>query len=222
MTAIFSTLKAAKETVSVTNRNSKMPGSAFSSSAKHCRVGGRLAKLKGSICEGCYALRIQNMRPSVDQGWTANYEKSLDLIANAPAKWVAACVFQILRFANKTGEPYHRWFDAGDLDSVDQLAAICEVARQTPHINHWLPTRELAIVRAYKGAIPSNLIIRLSAPMVDQAPVKGSHTSTVHKLKPAYGHVCPAPSNGGSCGTGDNACRACWSHDVPNVSYKKH
>ena len=218
----FTTLKAAKETVSLTNKNSKMPGSAFSSSAKHCNVGSRLVKQKGSICEGCYALRIQNMRPSVNQGWVANYEKSVALIATNPAKWVAACVFQINRFALKTNEPYHRWFDAGDLDSVEQLAAICQVAIETPHVNHWLPTRELAVVKAYKGAVPSNLVIRLSAPMVDMKPIKGANTSTVHKNAAPIGHVCPAPSQGGSCGTGDNACRACWSHDVANVSYKKH
>lgn len=219
---MFTTLKSAKEAVSLTDRNTKMPGSAFSSSAKHCKVGGKLVKIKGSICSGCYALRIQKMRPSVDKGWIANYEKSVDLISTNPKKWVAACVFQINRFAVKTGESYHRWFDSGDLDSLDQFAAIVEVARQTPHIKHWLPTRELATVRAYKGVIPSNLVVRLSAPMVDQVPVKGANTSTVHKLKPHVGHLCPAPTMGNSCGTGDNACRACWSANVPNVSYHKH
>jgi hypothetical protein len=219
---MFTTLKAAKETVSITNRNTKMVGSAFSSDSFACKVGSRLANIKGSVCESCYARRIQKMRPSVNQGWTRNYEKSIDLIANAPHKWIAACVFQINRFAIKTGENYHRWYDSGDLDSLDQLKAIIEVAKQTPNIKHWLPTRELAIVRSYKGKVPSNLVIRLSAPMVDDKPVKGANTSTVHKTGQVHGWLCPAPTQGNSCGYGDNACRACWSPKVKNVSYRKH
>ena len=215
---MFTTLKAAKETVSITNRNTKMVGSAFSSDSFACKVGSRLANVKGSVCESCYARRIQKMRPSVNQGWTRNYEKSVDLISNAPNKWIAACVFQINRFANKTNENYHRWFDSGDLDSLNQLKAIIEVARQTPNIKHWLPTRELAIVRSYKGKVPSNLVIRLSAPMVDDKPVKGANTSTVHKHKNAIGWVCPAPTQGNNCGD----CRACWTPSVKNVSYYKH
>lgn len=216
------TLKAAKEVVSLTDGNTKMPGSAFSSSAFACKVGDKLAQVKGSVCESCYARRIQKMRPSVNQGWTRNYEQSVKLIATAPEKWIAACVFQIMRFVDKGSEPFHRWFDSGDLDSVEQLAAICEVAKQTPTVKHWLPTRELAIVRAYKGEIPANLVIRLSAPLVDMKPVKGANTSTVHKHKAPVGHVCPAPSQGNSCGIGANACRACWNPSVKNVSYKKH
>tara|TARA_R100000951_G_scaffold25009_1_gene21188 strand:- start:135 stop:845 length:711 start_codon:yes stop_codon:yes gene_type:complete len=212
------TLKAAKESVSLTDRNSKMPGSAFSSDSFACKVGSKLAEIKGSICESCYARRIQKIRPSVNKGWVANYEKSVNLIATNPDKWVAACVFQINRFAQKTGEKYHRWFDSGDLDSIEQLAAICKVAEETPDIAHWLPTRELAIVRVYKGAIPSNLVIRLSAPMVDMKPVKGANTSTVHKDSTPVGHVCPAPTQGNNCGS----CRACWTPSVANVSYKKH
>ena len=212
---MFTTLKAAKETVSITNRNTKMVGSAFSSDSFACKVGSRLANVKGSVCESCYARRIQKMRPSVNQGWTRNYEKSVDLIANAPNKWIAACVFQINRFANKTNENYHRWFDSGDLDSLGQLKAIIEVARQTPNIKHWLPTRELAIVRSYKGKVPNNLVIRLSAPMVDDKPVKGANTSTVHKHKNAIGWVCPAPTQGNNCGD----CRACWTPSVKNVSH---
>tara|TARA_B110000259_G_scaffold53670_1_gene63218 strand:+ start:3176 stop:3832 length:657 start_codon:yes stop_codon:yes gene_type:complete len=218
MTVEFKTLKAAKETISLTNGNTKMPGSAFSSDSFACKVGSRLASIKGSVCESCYARRIQKLRPSVNQGWTNNYEKSVALIANAPHKWVAACVFQINRFAIKTNEKYHRWFDSGDLDSLDQLKAIIEVAKKTPDIKHWLPTRELAIVRSYNGILPSNLVVRLSAPMVDDRPIKGANTSTVHKHKEPVGHICPAPTQKNNCGS----CRACWSPDVANVSYHKH
>ena len=215
-------VKDAKAIVKIGNANTKMPGTTFSQSALECNVGSKLVKIKGSICEGCYAIRLMNLRPSVRLGWTRNYEKSVNMIANNPDKWVAACVFQIMRQANKTGELYHRWYDAGDLDSIGQLVAIVKVANETPDIKHWLPTRELAIVKAYRdqfGDFPSNLTVRLSAPMVDQRPLTTDlPTSTVHrKGSPVVGHACPAPDQDNNCGS----CRACWTYSG-NVSYTKH
>lgn len=126
------------------------------------------------------------------------------------------------------GDSYFRWHDAGDLQSVHHLNLIVLVARATPHCNHWLPTREYAMVKQYiaafgKDAIPSNLIVRLSAMYPDQ-PVKipaslqgirGITASNVHTAKP-IGNVCNAPSQNGEC----RDCRLCWSNAV--VSYALH
>lgn len=213
-------VKEAKKIANISNRNSKMPGTTFAQDAFACKVGSRLAKVKGSVCEACYARKIQNMRPSVNQGWTANYEKAVHLISVNPQKWIDACVFQINRAAEKTGEKFHRWFDSGDLDSVAQYEAILEVARRTPDVKHWLPTREIAIVRSYKGKMPKNIVVRISSPMVGQKPVNGvKNTSTVHrKGEIVYGIECPAYKQGNACGS----CRNCWDASVANVSYKKH
>ena len=35
--------------------------------------------------------------------------------------------------------------DSGDLQSLEMLEAIAEVARQTPEVKHWLPTKEYGI-----------------------------------------------------------------------------
>lgn len=218
-------VKDAKAIVNISNGNSKMPGTTFAQDAFSCKVGSRLADIKGSVCKSCYARRIQKMRPSVNTGWVNNYERAINLINSNPEKWIAACVFQIMRQATKTGEFYHRWFDSGDIDSIKQLIAICDVAKDTPQVNHWLPTREIAIVKEYIewfGSFPDNLVVRVSAPMVDDKPLRGHrNTSTVHSKgkTEGQGHICPAPTQGNSCG---DTCRACWSHDVPNVSYKKH
>lgn len=215
------TLKAAQESAKISAGNSKMPGSTFAQDSFACNVGSKLAQVKGSICEACYARKLQKLRPSVDKGWKANYEKATRLIATNPDQWVKACVFQINRIADKTGELFHRWFDSGDLDSVAQLDAIVQVCLATPTIKHWLPTRELELVRQWQkqgGVIPDNLVIRLSAPMVDMRPVKGSNTSTVHKQKEPVGWACPARTQGNACGS----CRACWDKSVANVSYPKH
>ena len=214
----ITSLRQAKESANISTRNSKMPGSSFAISATKCKVGAKLAQVKGSVCHGCYALRIEKMRPSVHMGWNNNYEKAVHLIETNPTQWIAACVYQINRQAEKTGQPYHRWFDSGDLQSVAMLEAIYEVARQTPDINHWLPTREAKMVKQVKNK-PSNIVVRISSTMVDDGPTNNEHTSTVHtkKGKPT-GHICPASKQGNQC----LECRACWSHDVANISYPKH
>jgi hypothetical protein len=221
------TLKAAQESARISLGNSKMPGTTFAQDSFACKVGDKLAKVDGSVCSKCYARKIQRLRPSVNIGWKANLEKARHWLQVNPKQWVDSCVFQINRAANKSGENYHRWFDSGDLDSVDQLAAICKVAELTPNIAHWLPTREAGVVKQFinqGGIIPKNLVIRVSATMIDDSPVKGyATTSTVHsKGKPHHGHACPAPYQGNSCGEGEKACRACWNPNVQNISYVKH
>lgn len=218
------TLKAAQaDAGKISLGNGKMPGSTFAISATKCKVGVKLAQVKDSTCSRCYALKLEKLRPSVHQGWLANYEKATRLIESSPSKWIAACVFQIERAFQKSGQPYHRWFDSGDLQSVAMLDAICQVAIATPHIKQWLPTRESGIVKAYKaqgGAIPSNLVVRVSSTMIGDKPIAGhANTSTVHRKKEAHtGHACPASQQGNQCGS----CRACWSPSVQNISYPLH
>jgi hypothetical protein len=218
------TVKAAVETAGkVSEGNSKMPGSTFAISAKECHVGSKLAKVEGSVCSRCYALKLQKLRPSVDKGWTSNYLKATRMIDENRDAWVKACVFQIKRIAAKTGVNNHRWFDSGDLQSVAMLDAICAVAAATPEIAHWLPTREAKMVKDYLkqgGTIPANLVVRVSSTMIGDAPIAGyANTSTVHrKGDTPEGHVCPASQQGGNCGD----CRACWNPAVKNVSYPLH
>lgn len=218
------TLKSAQaDAGKISLGNGKMPGSTFAISATTCKVGGKLATVKDSVCSKCYALKLEKLRPSVHQGWMANYEKAVNLINSSPDKWIAACVFQIQRAYIKSGEPFHRWFDSGDLQSVAMLDAICRVAEATPEIAHWLPTRESAIVKAYRaqgGIVPGNLVIRVSSVMIGDKPISGhAATSTVHrKGTTPEGHACPASTQGNNCG----ACRACWNPAVQNISYPLH
>jgi Gene product 88 len=218
------TMKAANALAGVIGFPSKMPGTSYGIGAEHCITGSKLATVPGSVCHGCYALDGNYQYPSVKVAH-ARREANLD-----HPMWIGAMV-RILRQAqqngkNRQGEPiqlgFHRWHDSGDLQSVEHLSKICEVARQTPDIRHWLPTREVQILAQYRkqgGTVPSNLLIRVSATMVDGAATKTwSHTSTVHKDKAPQGHVCPAPTQDNACG----ACRACWSPAVANVSYHLH
>ena len=217
------------------NTNTAMPGTSFATDAFACGVDSKLAKIAGSVCDKCYARRLQSYRTNLQVGWTRNLRVALERIATDPEGWAQDMAAQINAYASLSQEPYHRWFDSGDLASAAMLGAIVRVCELSPTVHHWLPTRELALVRAYiraGGSIPANLVIRASAPMIDDAPLKGwTHTSTVHSKRElgAAEYRCPKldKGRGNKCdGTGEGTdhppCRACWNRNVPTVSYKKH
>ena len=111
---------------------------------------------------------------------------------------------------------FFRWHDSGDVQNLKHLAKIFEVARRSPDVAHWMPTRE-AWVKKYLHKAPANLVIRFSATMVDQAaPESWPHTSTV-VTDPGQAN-CPAPKQDNACGD----CRACWDPEVKNVAYLAH
>lgn len=200
---------------------SKMPGTSYGIPAQACLTGAKLAKVPGSTCASCYALERGNYQFA---NVKASQARRLEGISSPD--WVEAMAY-LLKAAHlgspaKALPPFHRWHDSGDLQSRDHLAKICAVARATPWLRHWLPTREAKIVRDFVrdgGTIPNNLVIRLSATMVDGLPPKAwPLTSTVHSEAAPIGHLCPAPQQGNKCGS----CRACWSSEVTNVSYHQH
>jgi hypothetical protein len=229
--ANMSLASAKREAGGVSSRNSKMPGSSFALPPSKCGTGGKLMSVPGSTCEKCYAVKSERMYPSVRQGWGENYLKATTMIAAHPEHWARAMAFQVAHHAKKNNEDYHRWFDAGDLQSVDRLAAIVLVCLLTPHIKHWLPTREAKIVADWRkagGVEPDNLVIRISSTMIGDKPRNAPNTSTVHDEGQAYvGHECPSDTPAhralhkegkANCGP----CRACWTKEVPNVSYPLH
>lgn len=224
------TIKAAKQHGVVTKGNAKIHGSTFSTDPKRCNVGQSLVNVKGSTCESCYALKLAKVYPSAAKSWADN----LDLFRNAVStdtvpEWCDAIAHQINAISkNKTkreqsGAFFHRWFTAGDLDSMEMLTAFVRVANLLPHIKFWLPTREKALVSRFKaalGIVPANMIIRLSSAMVDGHPVNMTdNTSTTHtKDAEHFGFACPAQNQGGSCGD----CSQCWNKKVKNISYAIH
>lgn len=224
----------------------KMPGSSWGIPARACKTGSKLAQITGSSCSICYALK--------DRYGTQNVAKAQErrLAGITDPRWVRAMITLLLHTHrnptfridlgiknakargiersrhNQSG--WHRWFDSGDLQSVEHLRNICEVARLTPAIHHWLATQELGMVRGYVdsgGTIPENLVIRVSGVMIENGhstAVRRSwpHTSSVFSIRPALledgAHICPAPTQDNTCGS----CRACWSPDVAHVCYAAH
>lgn len=219
---------------------SKMPGSSYGLPASACITGSKLASIPGSACAQCYALRDTYTWPNTKkaaakrlsginhQRWAdamvrllshahANEYRKIDLGLRGKKLARVGTRYRL----NQMG--FHRWHDSGDIQSVEHLSSICDVARGTPRIKHWLPTQELSMVRSFisrSGTIPDNLTIRVSSVMIDDKTRRvWPHTSSVHKtFSVGNAHVCPAPLQDHKCGE----CRACWSKDVAHVSYGLH
>jgi hypothetical protein len=200
------------------SRPSKMPCPAWGISERECRRGSRLSAKPGTVCSACYARRGHYLGPSV----IAAHARRLAALAHP--LWSEAMAFLINAYAQGG---HFRWFDSGDLQSPAHLDMILWVARRTPTVSHWLPTRETGIVRPRLADIPSNLTVRVSADVIGRAPRRamGLPSSTVHRnpgLPVRIGTSrrndsieCLAYLRGHRCGT----CRACWSPKVGNVSY---
>ena len=207
-----------KEAIKITDsftKTSKMPGLSYSLPAWECKTGSKLRKIPGSVCSGCYALKGCYVFPVVQ---AAQYRR---LEAIRSPLWVGAMALLI----NSKKSKEFRWHDSGDVQDEEHLLKIFAVAGLTPKIKHWMPTRE-AWVKAFLPLCPKNLVIRFSAPMVDQSrhklPKDWKNTSTVssnlYKTFTSEGYFCPAPKQNNECGD----CRACWDARVKNVVYGKH
>ena len=196
-------IKEAQAITGSMTRTSKMPGLSYSLPAWECKTGSKLRKIKNSVCSACYALKGNYTRYKAIKA--AQYVRLASLNSEL---WTAAIVTQIKR------QKYFRWHDAGDVQDLQHLNKIYEVCRLTPGTKHWMPTRE-AWIKDHLDSKPDNLVIRFSAPMIDQAaPARWPNSSEVV----TEGATCPAPQQGNSCG----ACRNCWNPEIKTIKYGKH
>jgi hypothetical protein len=163
------------------------------------------------VCQGCYATQgfyhmpdAIKLRKNNKEDWQSD-------------DWVARMVAALVK------QKKFRWFDSGDIYSVDLAWKIYDVCRQTPHVKHWLPTRmhkfdKYSNVLGALDCLP-NVVVRLSADNVEEQ-IAGATTSMVIKSHEHIQgvHVCPSSLQAGKCGT----CTACWSKDVKVVAYVAH
>ena len=199
----------ARAAVGGLSQTSKMPCRSWGISATKCKTGSKLAKKQGTVCHDCYALKGAYVWPSVRKA----HERRLSLINTSG--WVDNMVAAI------NGDEYFRWFDSGDIQDDNHLVAIVRVVIATPKTKHWLPTKEYLIIARFMrkhGKFPKNLIVRVSSPNIDQAPIEHyQHTSTVPTDQP-FGRECIAHKQNNEC----KDCRACWNPRIKNISYKYH
>jgi hypothetical protein len=228
------TLKAARAFVGGVSTPSKMPGLSWNISAKRCKLGSLLREnVEGSVCASCYALKGRYSFRNVIEA----QERRLAAFDQAAGsgnmrKWAKAMA---MLASSRASKGYFRFFDSGDLQSFAMLHAILMVARLAPTVKFWLPTREYPIISEAlqfglisERDFPNNLVIRISAPCVNQIAGKTfleSHPNITLSAVYEKGHTpnevvynCPAYTQGGKCGE----CRACWQRLNNIIVYPKH
>ena len=200
-----------KEAIQITHtlgKPSKMPGFTYGLPATECKTGSKLVKIKGSTCYGCYALKgCYRFKAFKEAG-------AKRLAAIDHPLWAQAMAAQI----NSKKSKWFRWHDSGDVQSLKHLKKIFQVARLTPGVKHWMPTRE-AWTQKYdnKKYKPDNLTLRFSMPMVNQ-PAAGNWNNTSTVVTDPAQATCPASKQDNKC----LDCRACWDPSVKNVAYLAH
>ena len=217
MTNQFNSIKEAEAVVGGLSRPSKMPSFAWSISARRCQTGSKLVNVKGSVCEGCYALKNRYLFNNIQSA----LEKRYNLWHDNRELWVDAMIYLMHNKQHIVNTGHFRFFDSGDIQGEDMLNDINTVAWASPTIRFWLPTKEYKLIKNYDKEVAPNLTIRVSAPMIDKSFDGYTHVSTVYqkdKIGIAKGYVCPAPKQDNKCGS----CRACWSSKVSEVSYIAH
>ena len=193
------------------SNTSKLGCKSISLNAKNCKTGSKLAKKKGSVCFGCYALKGCYQFPVVQDAM----ERRMKFFYHKD--FIPIMVFLLSSLRKKK----FRWFDSGDVQSVLMALNILEICRLTPEVKNWIPSKEVKIWREVLKIqkLPKNVCLRISSPNIDQEPLKGfENTSTVHKDKKAFGLECIAYKQDGKC----LDCEACFNKKVKNVSYPLH
>lgn len=163
------------------------------------------------VCKGCYARAGNYAFPQARASRAYNKQDW------QRAEWAGDMVAELRNYR------YFRWFDSGDMYSLDLAEKILLVMQQTPWMQHWLPTRmhkfaKFAAVIERMQALP-NVVVRASADNIgEQLPLQGSMVVGSLAAVPAGAAGCRAYERGGKCA----GCRACWDKDVHTVAYVAH
>jgi hypothetical protein len=163
-------------------------------------------------CSGCYATTgcysfkgTKRVRSENKEAWKDN-------------EWVDTMVLSLKK------SKYFRWFDSGDLYSVELAEKVYQVMVDTPWVSHWLPTRMYKFAKFRpildKMQALDNVMVRFSSDEIDGSYTAGLHGSSIlPEGKDRDGiFLCRAYENSGKC----NGCRACYSKSVPVVGYIAH
>jgi len=167
-------------------------------------------------CSRCYALTGHYQRGNVQA------LRNHNLVDHKLPDWVDAMVPAI------RDNTFFRWFDSGDVYTVDLALKIEQVCIRTPRTKHWIPTRarkDASILPHLLriGAMP-NVVVRHSSDGINGEELQGfEHTSTIvqrpedARLGNGAG-LCTAYLREGKCGS----CRACWSKTCKLMAYPIH
>ena len=162
-------------------------------------------------CKGCYATTGNYNFPNVKAPRAYNRE---DWQRDS---WVNDMLIAL------DSSRYFRFFDSGDMYSIDLANKILELCTKANWVKFWIPTRmhkfkKFNSVLNKLNRLP-NVVVRFSSDSVDGSIIPGAYTSTIFsgELPPGVTE-CQAYKHDGKC----NGCRACYSKDTQVIGYKAH
>lgn len=193
----------------------------YSFSHANCGIGNRLKNINNSVCSKCYG----------NKGFYRLYTKKLndktDKIINDLDNLEKELIDEI---SKKEKSGYFRFFDKGDILSMEHLQSIMNICNALPNIQFWIPTKSIDILRDYiknNGNIPKNVTIRISSFMLNKTmkldkilhclPIASVYDRDNIKNKNNDAFLCKTNEKD-NCGN----CRACWSKSIREVIYEKH
>lgn len=164
-------------------------------------------------CSGCYATQGNYRYPNVK---APRIENAIDWKRDA---WVDDMVKELDK------DRFFRWFDSGDMYTLELAEKIHAVMARTPWVKHWLPTR-MAKFPKFRKILESmknleNVSVRFSSDSVTGVYVKGRHGSVIipsDATMDSSVSVCEAYKNNGKC----SGCRACWNKSIETIAYPAH
>lgn len=223
----MTTIKELEEAVGGLSKPSKMPWYSWGIPTKYCSNGMKLAQHPGTVCNICYANKGMYYFSNVQKA----LQKRYDAYTSDPDKWEYNFIKLIrAKYENQKGyENRFRWFDSGDLLNFDMLKRFQIIAKLTPEIRYYLPTKEYGIVRQAIekfGGFHNNLVVRVSSSKIGQKPLSEfTHTSTVDWININLmdnlwdnNSNCPAYKQDNQCKT----CDMCWNKYYNNINYRSH
>jgi hypothetical protein len=163
-------------------------------------------------CKGCYATTGNYHYPNVKKPRIANRDDW------QRQDWVQDMVKAL------DSQRYFRWFDSGDVYSIDLAEKILAVMQATPWVKHWIPTRMAKFAKFKKvlsqmESLP-NVKVRFSSDSVtgEHTSAHGSTIVPTAADAPKNAFVCQAYKHDGKC----NGCRACYDKSVSLIAYPAH
>lgn len=164
-------------------------------------------------CKGCYATTGNYNYPNVK---APRLENKQDW---QRSDWVNDMLVAL------DSSRYFRFFDSGDMYSIDLAEKILELCTKATWCKFWIPTRmhkfkKFETVISKLQALP-NVVVRFSSDEVDGTKVNGLTTSVIFSSENQLDgseFICRAYENAGKC----NGCRACYNKDVSVIAYKAH
>lgn len=192
------------------NHTGKMKG--MQSLSTSCKVNpncAKYAKVKGSICEKCYAQRMMGMYKGLEDCTKRNTEILTSRVLDMDElPLINACYFRLEAF--------------GDLNNTTQLINYFNICKKNPDVHFALWTKNPGIVREVADQKPKNLVILVSSIMVNH-PVELDKMPYADKVFTVYDKETIAKDNINiNCGAKNCLkCHSCYKKSGPKYVNEK-